>query len=118
MGRSVLVVKGDKKTILPSRKNFLDILKNFSGKGFEFSVFCDPVSGKITGSKAGEKCQDKKQSDENRKFIFPDFKRHKTVFHYCLQTYTMWRVLMVSKQTVTSFQSGALFYHIGKLRNL
>ena len=74
------------------------ILKNFSGKGFEFSVFCDPVSGKITGSKAGEKCQDKKQSDENRKFIFPDFKRHKTVFHYCLQTYTMWRVLMVSKQ--------------------
>ena len=27
-------------------------------------------------------------------------------------------VLMVSKQTVTSFQSGALFYHIGKLRNL
>ena len=25
---------------------------------------------------------------------------------------------MVSKQTVTSFQSGALFYHIGKLRNL
>ena len=94
------------------------ILKNFSGKGFEFSVFCDPVSGKITGSKAGEKCQDKKQSDENRRFIFPDFKRHKTIFHYCLQTYTMCRVLMVSKQTVTSFQSGALFYHIGKLRNL
>ena len=94
------------------------ILKNFSGKSFEFSVFCDPVSGKITGSKAGEKCQDKKQSDDNRRFIFPDFKRHKTVFHYCLQTYTMWRVLMVSKQTVTSFQSGALFYHIGKLRNL
>ena len=46
------------------------ILKNFSGKGFEFSVFCDPVSGKITGSKAGEKCQDKKQSDEIENLFF------------------------------------------------
>ena len=56
------------------------ILKNFSGKSFEFSVFCDPVSGKITGSKAGEKCQDKEQSDKNRGFIFCDFMRHKYPF--------------------------------------
>ena len=30
------------------------ILKNFPGKSFEFSVFRDPMSGKIAGSKAGE----------------------------------------------------------------
>lgn len=56
------------------------ILKNFSGKSFEFSVFCDPVSGKITGSESGEKCQDKEQSDKNRGFIFCDFMRHKYPF--------------------------------------
>ena len=30
------------------------IMENFPGKSFEFSVFRDPKSGKIAGSKAGE----------------------------------------------------------------
>ena len=71
------------------------ILKNFSGKGFKFSIFRDPMGGKIAGSEACKQRQDKQQSDKKRRFFSPDLKRHRR-----------------------SFQQDALFYHIGKLRNL
>ena len=71
------------------------VSENLPGKSFKFPVFRNSMRGKISGSNSNNKSKNKAAGNKKRRFFLQDIERHRE-----------------------SFLRLALYYHIGKKRNL